>query len=129
MHGNVTDADFCSTKSDAVPCTRHAKSDGNCNIMQDPQWFGVLCRALWPTKPWLMLMQLAGIKERSAHNYASGQYAPNAEVLRDLLRGPEGYLVLVWLMHVDPPTWWADLQRERKDAAKLKKVEEIVIHQ
>lgn len=106
---------------DAEFCSRHAETGDNCKDVQDPLWFGLLCRSLWPAKAWLMLMQLFGVKERSAHNYASGS-CPGADLLRDMLRSDHGYRVLSWIMRDDPPEWWSVLQQELKVAALAREV-------
>lgn len=98
---------------------------GGCSELQDhsePRWFGLLCHHLWPTKPWLMLMQRAGLKERTAHNYAGGSTPPPATVLVALLRSVEGYRVLAAIVEPSSPTWWLELQRHRSIGAKVESV-------
>lgn len=116
MNVRVSDERASAILGDAGICSRHAETRDNCKDVQDPLWFGLLCRWLWPAKAWLMLMQLFGIKERSAHNYASGS-CPGADLLRDILRSEHGYRALSWIMRDSPPEWWTVLQHERQLAA------------
>lgn len=118
-------ADGCvpSKNPNAEVCSDAYQAIHDCSILQDPLWFGVLCRFLWPAKPWLMLVQLAGIKERTAHNYASGTHPPPASVLVALLRSAEGFRVLRYIMDVEPhPQWWLVIQYERRLAALAKDI-------
>ncbi len=83
-------------------------------------WFAELVQALWPVKGAVAISQYAGCPDRTARNYQGGHSEPPASVLRDLLRGDEGYRVLKWIMHGVTPTWWIVIQHERAVYARLK---------
>ena len=80
-------------------------------------WFADLVKTLWPIKGSAALEQYTRCADRTARAYASGDREPSASVLRDLLRGDEGYRVLTWVMGDHKPTWWVVLQHERRLAA------------
>lgn len=83
-------------------------------------WFAQLVQELWPVKGAVAISQYAGCPDRTARNYQGGHSEPPASVLRDLLRGDEGYRVLTWIMCGFTPTWWLVIQRERAVHARLK---------
>lgn len=85
-------------------------------------WFACLVKDLWPRKPAVALEQYAGLPDRTARAYTNGDREPSASVLRDLLRGNEGYRVLVWIMAGFTPTWWLVVQHERAVYARLKEL-------
>lgn len=66
------------------------------------------------------LTQYAGCPDRTARAYSSGDRNPPWTVLRDLLRGDEGYPVLKFVMHDATCTWWLVIQHERAVYARLK---------
>lgn len=115
MHRNVYDAEFYATKSDAPPCSDATGAGYDCNDLQGPLWFGLLCRHVQPTKPWLWLMDF-GVKERSSHNYVAGHSMPDATVMRDIIKSPDGYRALVFIMQINPPAWWREVQEWRRKA-------------
>lgn len=119
MHGMIPSGRDGSSKRPAPICSEEAAAGFNCKDVRGPLFFGLLCRHVSPSKPWLWLMQTANLKERSAHNYASGHNMPQADVLRDLLRSPDGYKVLSWLMQCEPPQWWIDWQDAREKLLRL----------
>jgi hypothetical protein len=105
MHGNLTGDETRATNPNASACGE----------LQDSAllgWFAHLCRYLWPTKPWLRLMQLLGVKERTAHNYASGAHPPSGETFLKLLWSDDGYRALKFVMSLNPnpPTWWVNVE-------------------
>lgn len=83
-------------------------------------WFADLVQALWPVKGAVAIAQYAGCPDRTARNYQGGHSEPPASVLRDLLRGDEGYRVLAFVMHGSTVTWWLVIQHERAVYARLK---------
>jgi hypothetical protein len=103
MHGNLTGDETRTTNPNASACSE-------LQDCADALWFGRLSHEIWPTKPWLMLMQRAGVKERSAHNYADGTTPPPASVLVALLRSVEGYRILKKLMEPAAPDWWVNVE-------------------
>lgn len=118
MHGNLDD-EFTRAMSATAPTGSAATiRSPDCKIVQDPLWFGLLCRHVWPSKPWLMLQQIAGCKERTAYNYASGS-CPPADVLRDILRSEHGFIALGWLMQDDPSPWFVELRRHAEIGRKV----------
>lgn len=95
-------------------------------IVPEKVWFALLAKALWPVKAAIAIEQYAGCPDRTARAYTSGDREPPASVLRDLLRGDEGYRVLSQLMDGCPVAWWGVIQRERKLAALANEIFERV---
>lgn len=126
MHGNVANAGNGSTKSNAANCSELHGSGVNCTDLQGPLWFALLCRHIAKPKPWLMLMETCGYKERTAHNYVAGHSKPDVDALRDLLWSPLGYRTLKFIMEGkdNPPAWWDDFQMVvREMTARLGRLE------
>jgi hypothetical protein len=116
MHGQY-DADFHGANPSTAPvCSAATIRSPDCKDVQDPLWFGLLCRSIWPSKPWLMLQQIAGCKERTAYNYAAGS-CPPADVLRDILLSDDGEAAMEWMAKDGAPKWWLRRRRDRELAA------------
>lgn len=111
MHGNVIDAESAATNAEAT-CGRETGT-----IVPEKIWFALLVKTLWPVKAAIAIEQYARCPDRTARAYTSGDREPPASVLRDLLRGDEGFRVLSQLLDGFPVTWWIVIQRERKLAA------------
>jgi hypothetical protein len=111
MDGNLTNADSAATFIEA----QGGQETGT--IVPRKVWFADLANSLWPIKGAVALEQCARIPDRTARAYQGGHREPAASVIRDLLRGDEGYRVLCWIMDGYEPTWWLVIQRERKLAA------------
>ena len=88
---------------------------------KDP-WFADLVKNLWPIKGSAAVEQYTRCPDRTARAYASGDREPPASVLRDLLRGDEGFRVLTYVMHGSAVTWWAVVQHERELAAMARNI-------
>lgn len=122
MHGNLGDDEFRATRSDAPPCSDATGAGLNCTDLQGPYWFGLLCRHLSPSKPWLWLMEVCGFKERTAHNYVAGHSIPEATSFLVIVRSPFGYRALAFVLQFNPPDWWLEIQ----DALAIKRAIEGV---
>lgn len=113
MHGRIS--------SDEIQATEVVAGIGEEDRQIWPKtWFANLINELWPVKGAIAVTQYSGIPDRTARNYQSGHSEPPASVLRDLLRGNEGYRVLTWVMAGFTPTWWLVVQHERAVYARLK---------
>lgn len=102
---------------DADRATKVGAQIGRARHDRAPNWFSALVAELWPVKGPAALAQYARCPDRTARAYSSGDREPPASVLRDLLRGDEGYRVLTHVMRDREPTWWVILQHERRLAA------------
>lgn len=85
-------------------------------------WFADLVKNLWPVKGPAAIEQYTRCPDRTARAYSSGDREPPASVLRDLLRGDEGYRVLTFVMSGYPVTWWIVIQHERAVYARLREL-------
>lgn len=90
-------------------------------VPDDSLWFALMLRTVWPVKAEAALLQFSpATADRTARAYKRGDRMPSATVLRDLVRGDEGYIILTAIMATDPPTWWVNLQAELQFAAKCR---------
>ncbi len=85
-------------------------------------WFAQLVQDLWPIKGAVAVAEYAQCPDRTARNYQGGHSEPPASILRDLLRGNEGYRVLTWIMAATPPAWWLNVQSELRVAKAYRDV-------
>lgn len=106
---------------DENAATSFEETDGHPNGHVWPKaWFATAIRSLWPVKGAVAVEQYAGVPDRTARNYQSGHSDPSGAVICNLLRGNEGYRVLVWIMAGSTTTWWIVIQHERAVYARLK---------
>ena len=89
----------------------------------DNAWFSGPARAMLGSDPGLGLHILTGIPERTAYRYASGERAPPAYLIRELLRGPHGEQWLSAIMDGSNVQWWRDMQRAERIAAAIDSIE------
>lgn len=83
----------------------------------ETKWFSALAERLWPSKAAAALDHLTSADLRQCYRYASGRHQPPATLLVELLRGADGERVLDDLMRGSKAAWWADLDRDRRQAA------------
>ena len=92
-------------------------------VPDDSLWFALMLRTVWPIKAEAALIQYSpNSADRSARAYKRGDRMASATVLRDLIRGAEGYRILVCIMRDDPPAWWQNLEYHRRIGAEVEKL-------
>lgn len=116
MINRISDDDGCAI-SIAAQC-----GDDIGPIGPDQIWFALVVRAVWPVKGAMALVQYTGCPERTARHYQRGDREPPAAVLRDLIRGAEGYRVMDCIMRDNPPAWWINLEHHRRLGAEVERI-------
>lgn len=86
-------------------------------IIAEPLWFAVMCQRIFGPNAAKELHFLLGNSDRTCRAWASGDCIPLATPLALLLRTKHGDAVLTYIMRGVDVEWWADLQRDRKQAA------------
>jgi hypothetical protein len=89
------------------------------------EWFMLLADALWKPKAPAAVCDLAELDEdedRKCRKWTSGFNEPPGWLVVRLLRSPEGYRVLNYIMEPSPPTWWLVIQQERELAALAREI-------
>lgn len=117
MSRTITTDESDAIFADARLCRDDLAGEFDGTIVPDRVWFALFLRRVWPVKADAAVMQYARCADRTARAYTSGDRIPSATVLRDLLHGDEGDVVLDELMVGATAAWWAIRQRERKLAA------------
>jgi hypothetical protein len=82
-------------------------------VKSDRLWLSEMVNGVWPTKAEAAIVQYHGCPVSTAWSYKRGDRVGSATVLRDLLRGAEGYIVLKFIMKDSPPDWWVNVERHR----------------
>lgn len=78
----------------------------------DDEWFVGACRTLLgDCKAGTTLHYQTGIAERSCQSYAAGHVKPPAYLIRQLLRGEQGWQWLCAVMDHADPSWWRRVAR------------------
>lgn len=86
----------------------------------DEQWFAAVVRRLLPKDAGFALHLETGFDERSCYRYASGERAIPSYMLRELLRGPNGWQWLCGTLDGCTAPWWIELQTARDFCSKFK---------
>lgn len=106
--------------ADENRATDFAARNGEARHNRATSWFSSMVAELWPIKGPAAVSQYTRCPDRTARAYASGDREPPASVLRDLLRGDEGYRVLTYVMCGFVPTWWLVIQQEHRVVEQLR---------
>jgi hypothetical protein len=77
--------------------------------------------------PGLALHILTGISESSGYRYASGARPVPGDIIRLLLRGPQGAQWLAAVMDGSDAPWWREHQREQKLVAAARRFKDEVL--
>lgn len=86
--------------------------------MDSDDWFKRTARDLLGSDPGLALHVLTGISASSGYRYANGHREVPGNIVRLLLRGPQGRQWHAALMEGCDEPWWIEFQRhERMGAA------------
>lgn len=119
MHGVLPADPQRSIFPDAQPCTDDLVDAQLCSDVGGDGWFGRMAVKLWPKKTAAYLEYLTRAKSRVCHYWVAGR-EPGAGVLVTLLRGSEGRRVLEHVMRGSDARWWADIERDRLQAASAR---------
>ena len=103
-------------------CVADKSRDDRCDA-DDGDWFARMAQAVLGHKTGTALHVITGHGERSCQRYAAGQAKPRACLLRALLRSAEGEPFLDHVMRGCTAAWWLKLQRARKIAGALDKID------
>lgn len=121
MHGTISAAALGAIK--AVDQTGNGKdSDAQTGAEPANQWFSQAARQLLGSDPGFALSLLVGVPDRTCYRYVSGERAPTAFIVAQLIRSEHGWQWLSALMEGSEPTWWIDIQRARFDSTLLRKL-------
>jgi hypothetical protein len=116
MHGVLAAARVASRKSADQLADQTVSDD-------EEDWFPRACRQLLPKDAGLALHLTTGFEERTCYRYAAGDRKPPAYFLRALLRSEHGWQWLCAVMEGSEARWLDDIQRGRRIAEAINKIE------
>lgn len=116
MHGVSGTAQVASRKRTVQLADQTVSED-------DDRWFTDIVGALLPKDAGLALHVTTGFEERTCYRYAAGDRRPPAYFLRALLRSDQGWTWLAAVMDGTDAEWWLELQRARRIAEAISKIE------
>lgn len=108
----------------AEVCRQTAESPDSGTILPSAWAFSRLAQKLWPIKGPAHLQCLTGASERTCRAWCSGQCEPPAWVLVAVLASDDGESALGVVMGDYGAAWWRDLQRAKRIAEAISRVEQ-----